>query len=159
MNRLTAADEPIEKLEVNQPVRRILCAVGPGDASVLRMAADLSKRWSAELYVLHVVPEIHEGQLNGGFEMAPLSESTGRAFLETLTLEASDQASPVQAKTIVRTGQVKQAIEQEAIAVKADLLITGRKHAASETTKRKKPLLRWDWVLSALGFDPVSAGW
>jgi nucleotide-binding universal stress UspA family protein len=160
MERVIPSSAAAATLEVNGPVRRILCAVGPGDADVLRTATALGKRWGAQVYALHVLQDVHEGVLASGFiQDVPLSEAKGLDLLERLKMQAGDGEGPVEAESIVRTGPLRKTIDKEAKLLKADVLITGHRHEAGVPTPARKAFFRWDWVLSALGFDPVSAGW
>ena len=44
-------------------IRRVLCAISGRDLHVLKAAAEVSRTLNAKLFLLHVVPEIHEGTL------------------------------------------------------------------------------------------------
>jgi hypothetical protein len=49
-------------------IRRVLCAVSGRDLHVLKTAAEVSRDLNAKLFLLRVVPEIHEGTLAFGFD-------------------------------------------------------------------------------------------
>lgn len=51
---------------IRRPARRIACWLDPAakDASYLTLASELAKKVGGELHVLHVVPEMHEGEVS-----------------------------------------------------------------------------------------------
>jgi len=104
------------------PVRSILCAVTGQDIAALKTAASLSEKLKARLFVLHVIPEIHEGVLARGFD-DHLALSTDHAVQ---MLNRMQQQVGSNGQIIVQTGGVRRNIRLTAERLRADLVVTGR---------------------------------
>ena len=77
-------------------IRRVLCSVSGRDLPVLKAAAEVSKALDARLFLLHVVPEIHEGALAFGFDdHVALSVENGLQLLARMQSDAGTEALPI----------------------------------------------------------------
>ena len=109
-------------------MRRILCAVSGRDHKVLETAALLTQQFGAELFVLHVVPEIHEGLLAYGFdEHVALSAKNGMELLAGM-----QRSCGTNGQAVVQIGSRGECISKTARSLRADLVITGRQSSAEE---------------------------
>lgn len=121
----------------DRPIRRVLCAVSGRDNKVLETAATISERMGARLFVLHVVPEIHEGLLAYGFDdHIALSAENGMKLLAALQRRCGTEGQP-----IVEIGDRERCITRAARTLRADLVITGRR----KNTKARR------WSFNAAG--------
>jgi nucleotide-binding universal stress UspA family protein len=103
-------------------IRRVLCAVSGRDLFVLKAAAEVSRVWNAQLFLLHVIPEINDGTLAYGFDdHVALSVEKGLELLARLQEEAGTEAAP-----LVQIGSVKETIRRVAQSLNIDLIVTGR---------------------------------
>lgn len=110
--------------EPPKEIRRILCAVSGRDHKVLETAAALSERVGARLFVLHVVPEIHEGTLSYGFDQhVALSAENGLKLLAGMQRQCGTDGQP-----IVDIGDKNKCISKAARTLRAELVVTGRRH-------------------------------
>ena len=106
-------------------VGRILCPVSGRDHKVLEIAALLSDRLGAELFVLHVVPEIQEDLLAYGFdEHVALSADNGMELLAGMQRTCGTNGQP-----IVEIGNKTKSISKVSRALGADLVVTGRRES------------------------------
>lgn len=104
-------------------IRRVLCAVSGRDSRVLKTAAEVSRTLNARLFLLHVVPEVHEGTLAFGFDdHVALSIENGCELLAQMQENAGTDATP-----IVHIGTLKETIERVAQSLNIDLIVTGRR--------------------------------
>jgi nucleotide-binding universal stress UspA family protein len=103
-------------------IRRVLCSVSGRDLPVLKAAAEVSKALDARLFLLHVVPEIHEGTLAFGFDdHVALSVENGLELLARMQGDVGTEAA-----SIVQIGSFKETIDRVAQSLNIDLLVTGR---------------------------------
>ncbi len=125
---LTGVDRA-ESYQSTFGVRRILCAISGRDHAVLEKAAHLSEQLGAELFVLHVVPEVHEGLLAYGFDNhVALSAKTGMELIAAMQRQCGTNGQP-----IVEIGKKTKCIAKVSRTLGADLIVTGR---------RERPLLK-----------------
>jgi nucleotide-binding universal stress UspA family protein len=112
-------------------VSRILCAVSGRDLHVLKTAAEVSREMNAKLFVLHVIPEIHEGTLGYGFDdHVALSVENGLELLARLQADAGTDAQP-----IVHIGSVNSTVKSVAQALNIDLVVMGRQLSKGRSWK------------------------
>ncbi|HMF78884.1 MAG TPA: universal stress protein [Bryobacteraceae bacterium] len=111
-----------EEVSQELPARRVLCAVTGRDLEVVKMAGALSERLNARLFLLHVIPDIHEGTLSYGFD-DHISLTTAHAVKMLARLQ---EEAGTRAEVIVQTGPVSSNIRKTAERLRADLLVTGR---------------------------------
>jgi nucleotide-binding universal stress UspA family protein len=107
------------------PVRKIVCGADLEDPAPLLRAADLARRSSAELVVVHAVKDLPE---EGGHGLVPASY--GPALLEEARgsvdrAVASLDASPGRVSTRVVPGSPSRALVRIAEEEAADLLVVG----------------------------------
>lgn len=103
-------------------IRRVLCAVSGRDLSVLKAAAEVSKALNARLFVLHVIPELHEGTLARGFDdHVALSVENGLELLARMQEEAGTEVA-----SVVQIGSLRETIGRVAQSLSVDLIVTGR---------------------------------
>lgn len=109
--------------EPPREIQRILCAVSGRDHKVLETAGALSQRIGAKLFVLHVVPEVHEGSLAYGFDRhIALSAENATQLLAEMQRECGTDGQP-----IIEIGEKNRCVRKAARALRAELVITGRK--------------------------------
>lgn len=103
-------------------VRRILCAISGHDHKVLESASRLCDQFRAELFVMHVVPEIHEGLLAYGFDQhVALSAANGVELLANMQRTCGTNGQP-----IVEVGEKDRCISRAAKSLRVDVVVTGR---------------------------------
>lgn len=104
-------------------IRRVLCAVSGNDLNVLKTAAEVSRTLNARLFLLHVVPEVHEGTLACGFDNhIALSVENGCELLARMQEDAGTEAT-----SIVHIGSLRETIGRVAQSLNIDLIVTGRR--------------------------------
>ena len=117
------------------PIRRIVCGADLHDPTPLRYAADLARRSSAELVVVHAVKDLPE---EGGHGLVPVSY--GPALLEEARRSvgravASLDAPRERVSTRVVPGSPSRALVRIAEEESADLLVVGvHPHVLGSTT-------------------------
>jgi nucleotide-binding universal stress UspA family protein len=113
-----------------QPVRRILCGVTGGDVALVKSAHGIAKALNARLYLVHVVPDLHEMESALGYDLntrVALSTSKAVELLSNLQQHAGTNV-----QQIVETGKLTNTLRRTARALNADLIITGRGRVAKE---------------------------